>query len=32
MAKSFAASADLKEAMSKAGVGDTPTIYSLESI
>jgi hypothetical protein len=32
MAKSFAASADLKEAMSKAGVVDTPTIYSLESI
>ncbi len=30
MAKSFAASADLKEAMSKAGVVDTPTIYSLE--
>jgi hypothetical protein len=29
MAKSFAASADLKEAMSKAGVVDTPTIYSL---
>jgi hypothetical protein len=32
MAKAFAASADLKEAMIKAGVLDTPTIYSLESI
>ena len=28
-AKDFAASADLKEAMEKAGVLDTPTIYSL---
>jgi hypothetical protein len=28
----FAASADLKEAMTKAGVLDTPTIYFLESI
>ena len=32
MAKAFAASADLKEAMIKAGVLDTPTIYFLESI
>jgi hypothetical protein len=32
MAKEFAASADLKEAMMKAGVLDTPTIYFLESI
>jgi hypothetical protein len=32
MAKDFAASADLKEAMAKAGVVDTPTIYFLESI
>ena len=32
MAKDFAASADLKEAMTKAGVVDTPTIYFLESI
>ncbi len=32
MAKDFAASADLKEAMIKAGVLDTPTIYFLESI
>jgi hypothetical protein len=32
MAKDFAASADLKEAMIKAGVVDTPTIYFLESI
>ncbi len=32
MAKAFAASADLKEAMVKAGVLDTPTIYFLESI
>jgi hypothetical protein len=31
-AKDFAASADLKEAMTKAGVVDTPTIYFLESI
>ena len=31
-AKAFAASPDLKEAMSKAGVVDTPTIYFLESI
>jgi hypothetical protein len=31
-AKEFAASADLKEAMMKAGVLDTPTIYFLESI
>ena len=31
-AKEFAASADLKEAMEKAGVLDTPTIYFLESI
>jgi hypothetical protein len=31
-AKDFAASADLKEAMIKAGVLDTPTIYFLESI
>ena len=32
MAKDFAASTDLKEAMTKAGVVDTPTIYFLESI
>jgi hypothetical protein len=32
MAKDFATSADLKEAMIKAGVLDTPTIYFLESI
>jgi hypothetical protein len=32
MAKDFAASADLKEAMIEAGVVDTPTIYFLESI
>jgi hypothetical protein len=32
MAKDFAASADLKEAMIKARVLDTPTIYFLESI
>jgi len=32
MAKSFAASADLTEAMTKAGVLDTPTIYFHESI
>ena len=32
MAKDFAASADLKEAMTKVGVVDTPTIYFLESI
>ena len=32
MAKDFSASADLKEAMRKAGVVDTPTIYFLESI
>jgi hypothetical protein len=31
-AKEFAASADLKEAMLKAGALDTPTIYFLESI
>ena len=31
-AKAFAASTDLKEAMIKAGVLDTPTIYFLESI
>ena len=31
-AKDFAASADLKEAMMKAGALDTPTIYFLESI
>jgi hypothetical protein len=31
-AKDFAASADLKEAMMKAGVLDTPTIYFLEAI
>jgi hypothetical protein len=31
-AKAFAASADLKEAMTKSGVVDTPTIYFLESI
>src|SRR5215510_12412065 len=31
-AKDFAASADLKEAMIKAGVLDTPTIYFLESL
>ena len=31
-AKEFAASADLKEAMIKAGVVDQPTIYFLESI
>jgi hypothetical protein len=31
-AKEFAASADLKEAMTKAGVVDMPTIYFLESI
>ena len=31
-AKDFAASADLKEAMEKAGVLDAPTIYFLESI
>jgi len=32
MAKDFAASTNLKEAMTKAGVVDTPTIYFLESI
>jgi hypothetical protein len=32
MAKDFAASDDLKEAMMEAGVVDTPTIYFLESI
>ena len=32
MAKAFAASADLKDAMTEAGVIDTPTIYFLESI
>jgi hypothetical protein len=31
MAKDFAASVELKEAMTKAGVVDTPTIYFLES-
>ena len=31
-AKEFAASADVKEAMEKAGVLDTPTIYFLELI
>jgi hypothetical protein len=31
-AKDFAASADLKETMTQAGVLDTPTIYFLESI
>jgi hypothetical protein len=31
-AKEFAASVDLKEAMTKAGVLDTPTVYFLESI
>ena len=31
-AKEFAASVDLKEAMTKAGVIDTPTLYFLESI
>ena len=31
-AKNFAASADLKEIMMKAGVVDQPTIYFLESI
>jgi hypothetical protein len=31
-AKEFAASADLKEVMVKAGVLDAPTIYFLESI
>ena len=31
-AKEFAASADLKETMTKAGVVDQPTIYFLESI
>jgi hypothetical protein len=31
-AKDFVASADLKEAMRKAGVLDEPTIYLLESI
>jgi len=31
-AKEFADSTDLKEAMAKAGVLDTPTIYFLESI
>jgi hypothetical protein len=32
MAKDFAASAGLKEALTKAGVVDVPTIYFLESI
>ena len=32
VAKEFARSPDLKEAMIKAGVEDTPTIYFLESI
>jgi len=31
-AKDFAASTDLKEAMMKVGVLDTPTIYFLEAI
>jgi hypothetical protein len=31
-AKAFAAWAELKEAMMRAGVVDTPTIYFLESI
>jgi hypothetical protein len=31
-AKEFAASVDLKDAMTKAGVIDTPTLYFLESI
>ena len=31
-AKEFAASVDLKEAMTKAGVLDIPTVYFLESI
>ena len=31
-AKAFAASDDLKDAMTKAGVLDTPTVYFLESI
>jgi hypothetical protein len=31
-AKEFAVSAELKKAMNKAGVLDTPTIYFLESI
>jgi hypothetical protein len=30
MAKDFAASSDLKEAMMKSGVIDTPTVYFLE--
>ena len=32
VAKEFASSADLKEAMTKAGVEDMPTIYFLKSI
>ena len=32
VAKEFASSPDLKEAMIKAGVEDMPTIYFLESI
>jgi hypothetical protein len=32
MAKDFAASAGLREALTKAGVVDVPTIYFLESI
>ena len=32
VAKDFATSAELKEAMTKAGVVDTPTIYFLELI
>ena len=32
MAKDFAASVELKEAMAEAGVVDIPTIYFLESI
>ena len=32
MAKDFATSADLKEAMTKAAFVDTPTIYFLKSI
>ena len=31
-AKEFAASADLKETMMKAGVADQPTVYFLESV
>jgi hypothetical protein len=32
VAKDFAVSTDLKEAMTEGGVVDTPTIYFLESI